>query len=207
MLIQPNIVTKAPGDLSTSVTGNAVGAFLSTPQPNFGKVEVTLHATTQNTFADALPTTSIPSSSGQTSLLFSPSIEDPTLLRLLPYAGASNLGSPRLRVIGWNSYVQSASTLYVPMLLADLDLAYNSTSVPSVAIDGNTRHFFHNISATNAPPVAPTSVPVLYAPGTGAAAGTPPAQVVIDTMGTQFVTVQFRSSTAGAVMGALWCCL
>lgn len=206
MLIQSNIVTKAPSSVDTSVTGNAVGAFLSTPQPNFGKVEVTLSATTQNTFADALPTTSIPSSSGQTSLLFSPSIEDPTLLRIMPYAGASNLGSPRLRVIGWNSYVQSASTLYVPMLLADLDLAYSS-NVPSVAIDGNTRHFFHNISATAAPPVAPTSVPVLYAPGTSAAAGTPPAQVVIDTMGTQFVTVQFRSTTASAVMGALWCCL
>lgn len=206
MLIQSNIVTKAPSSVDTSVTGNAVGAFLSTPQPNFGKVEVTLSATTQNTFADALPTTSIPSSSGQTSLLFSPSIEDPTLLRIMPYAGASNLGSPRMRVIGWNSYVQSASTLYVPMLLADLDLSYSS-NVPSVAIDGNTRHFFHNIAATPSPPVAPTSVPVFYAPGTSAAAGTPPAQVVIDTMGTQFVTVQFRSSTASAVMGALWCCL
>lgn len=203
MLIQPNIVTKAPSALSTSVTGNAVGAFMSTPQPNFGKVEVTLSASTPNVFANANPTTSIPASSGQDSLLFAPSDEDPNLIRILPYAGAANLATPRIRVIGWNSYVQSASTLYVPMLLAELDLSYHSTTVPSIAIDGNTRHFFHNIAAAGGTHPAP----VFYAPGTSAAAGTPPAQVVIDTMGTQFVTVQFRANTNSAIMGALWCCL
>jgi hypothetical protein len=78
------------------------------------------------------------------------------------------------------------------MLLADCACSYNATtgSIPSLSVNGVTQHFFHQI-------VVGTGVPTvnIYTPGTAAAAGTPPASVVIDTIGCQYVTIQFESST------------
>ena len=202
MSVNSNIVTKAPSDITTSVTGIAVGAFLSTPQPNYGKVEMAATIST-NAYDNAVPTTTAPSSTGQTLLLYSPSNEDPNLLQITPYSQSSSAGSPTVRVIGWKSYVQSASTLYVPTLLADLTLAY-STATSAATIDGNSRFFFHSITAASGVPTVN-----LYSPGTAAAASsTPPAFAVIDTIGSQFVTIQFKSSTTSSnICGALWCAL
>jgi hypothetical protein len=57
-------------------------------------------------------------------------------------------------------------------------------------VNGTTQYFFHQI-------VVGTGVPTvnIYTPGTSAAAGTPPACVVLDTIGVQYVTVQVESST------------
>jgi hypothetical protein len=98
-----------------------------------------------------------------------------------------------VRVIGWTTYVQTNGTpIYVPTLLADLACAYNATSgsIPSLSVNSVTQHFFHQITVG-------TGVPTvnIYTPGTVAAAGTPPASVVIDTIGCQYVTIQFESST------------
>jgi hypothetical protein len=64
-------------------------------------------------------------------------------------------------------------------------------------VNGTTQHFFHAITVG-------TGVPTVnvYSPGTAAAAGTPPAGVVIDTIGVQYVTLQFESSTG--TMGAFY---
>lgn len=203
MLIQPNIVTKAPGAFATSMTGNAVGSFLCTPQPNFGKVEVSIAA---NSFDNMVASTTAPASSGRTALLYGPSTEDPNLIRLTPYSSANSTASVAIRVIGWNGYVQSASTLYVPTLLADLTtVAYNTTtgSIPSASIDGNTRHFFHSITVASGVPTVN-----VYSPGTAAEANTPPASIVVDTIGSQFVTVHFKSNATGTpTLGALWCAI
>jgi len=57
-------------------------------------------------------------------------------------------------------------------------------------VNFTTQYFFHSITVG-------TGVPTvnIYSPGTAAAAGTPPAGVVIDTIGHQYITVQFESST------------
>lgn len=203
MLIQPNIITKAPGALSTSMTGNAVGSFICTPQPNFGKVEASI---TANAFDNMAAATTVPSSTGQRALLYSPSDEEPNLVRIMPYSSANNTSSVLIRVIGWNSYVQSASTLYVPTLLADLTtVAYNATAgnIPSATIDGNLRYFFHSIAVGAGSPNAN-----VYSPGTAAEANTPPASIVVDTVGSQFVTVHFKSVATGTpTLGALWCAI
>lgn len=202
MLIQSNIVTKAPATPTTSMTGNVVGAFLCTPQPNYGKVEMAA-SISANTYDAAIPTTTAPTSGGQTLLVYSPTNEDPNLLKITPYSSSSSAGSPMVRVIGWNSYIQSSTTLYVPTLLAELTLSY-STATAAVSVDGNNRFFFHNITASSGVPTVN-----LYSPGTASAANNvPPAFALIDVVGSQFVTLQFKSSTTSSnICGALWCAI
>ena len=50
MNIQPNIVTKGGDALSTSVTGSAVGAFLSTHQPRWQWKALTRDGTTYSAY-------------------------------------------------------------------------------------------------------------------------------------------------------------
>jgi hypothetical protein len=197
MNIQSDIVTKAPATLSTQVTGNAVGAFFCTPQPNLAKAEA---ANTANAYDNAVPTTTAPASTGQTLLLYQPGNEDPNLIKISFYSSSSSAGAPMARVIGWNSYVQSGSTLYVPTLLAELTLSYG-TSPSSVTIDGAARFMFHGIAVGSGVPTVN-----LYSPGSSAAASsTPPAHALIDTVGSQFVTVQFKSSTTSSnTIGCVW---
>lgn len=108
MLIQSNIVTKAPSSVDTSVTGNAVGAFLSTPQPNYGKVEAAVSAAS---FDNITSTLTAPSSTGQTLLLYGPSIEDPNVVRITPYSSANNSANVAMRLLGWNGYPFSSTNL------------------------------------------------------------------------------------------------
>jgi hypothetical protein len=355
MLIQSNIVTKAPGSGAGAMTGNVVGAFLSTPQPNYGKLEMASNVTA-NSYDAASPTYTAPSSTGQTLLVYSPSTEEPNLLKLTPYSALNNAGSPMVRVVGWHSYPSSVTnlvafsqtfatsgatgtntnwvdtnitrggtlvtdplggttalqitasaangsitnavaspalqsgnrafsifmrrvsgtgniqvtmdgstwntqaitsswvrytfnatsvtsigvriatattdtieiwgaqveagtaattyavtttssstisqTLYVPNVLAELTLAYNGTagSIPQADFDGARRFFFSSVAASSGVPTVNT-----YSPGTAAAAGTGPAFAMIDTVGSQFVTIQFKSSTTtNNICGAFW---
>jgi len=145
------------------------------------------------TYDVAVPTAILPSTTSQTFLVPSNLGDKPSLLRLVPFHSANNATTPSVRVIGWTTYVQTSNTpIYVPTLLADLACAYNGTafSIPSLLVNGTTQYFFHSITVG-------TGVPTvnIYSPGTAAAAGTPPAGVVIDTIGHQYITVQFESST------------
>ena len=145
------------------------------------------------TYDNAVPTATLPSTTGQTFLVPTNLGDKPSLLRLVPFHSANNATTPSVRVIGWTTYVQTNGTpIYVPTLLADLACAYNATSgsIPSLSVNSTTQYFFHAITVG-------TGVPTVnvYSPGTSAAAGTPPAGVVIDTIGVQYVTLQFESST------------
>jgi hypothetical protein len=93
-------------------------------------------------------------------------------------------------------------TLYVPTVLAELTLAYNATagSIPQADFDGARRFFFSSVAASSGVPTVN-----VYSPGTAAAAGTGPGFAMIDTVGSQFVTIQFKSSTTtNNICGAFW---
>lgn len=144
------------------------------------------------TYDNAVPTATIPSTTGQTFLASSQAGDKPTLVRLVPFHSANNATTPSFRVIGWSQYVQTNGTpIYVPTLLADVACAYNATggSIPSLSVNGTTVYFFHGATVAGGVPTVNA-----YSPGTAAAAGTPPAAVVIDTIGHQYITVQFESS-------------
>ena len=326
-------------------------AIISTAQPGFNEIGP-LSLTSAAAYDNSLPTSTAPSTTGATGLILSPGQDYPSLLRVVPYAGANNYTSVSMRVVGWNAYawrgtnlvpfsetfetsgaasgftnwadtnltrtstnntnpisgtnalritasaanatllnnlalssaarafsiylrrvtgtgniqatmdggttwtpqaitsswarytftatstahvgirivtsgdaievwgaqveVGSGSTaytatgnspasaiqsLYIPNVLADLTLAYNATSgsIPNSDSDGVRQHFFQNITAASGIPTVN-----LYVPGTAAAAGTPPAHAIIDTVGSQFVTLQFKATGTTPTMGAFY---
>lgn len=177
-------------------------AIISTNQPANNKVQVDV--TNANAYDTATLTATQPTTTGQTGVAYEIDNRYPSLVKIIPFAFANNYATPGMRVIGWNWYLQSTGVkLWVPTLLADLTLAYNATSgnIPSFAnFDGtaNTARFFSSITvATGVPTVN------IYTPGTGALSTSPPAHAIVDTVGSQILTLQFKSGTAGT-MGAFW---
>ena len=165
--------------------------IIATDKPNY--LTTGLVTASSGTYDTAVPTATLPSTTGQTFLVPTNLGDKPSLLRLVPFHSANNATTPSFRVIGWTTYVQTSGTpIYVPTMLADCACSYNATAgnIPSLSVNGTTQYFFHQI-------VVGTGVPTvnIYTPGTSAAAGTPPACVVLDTIGVQYVTVQFESST------------
>ncbi len=167
---------------------------ISTDKPSF--LVTTSMPTTGNltgTYDVSVPTATLPSTTAQTFLIPTNLGDKPSLIRLTPFASVNNGTTPGFRVIGWTTYTQTSGTpIYVPMLLADCACSYNATtgSIPSLSVNGVTQHFFHAVAVGAGVPTVN-----IYSPGTVAAAGTPPASVVIDTIGCQYVTIQFESST------------
>ena len=152
------------------------------------------------TYDAAVPTATAPANTTQGFLVPTNLGDKPSLLRLVPFHSANNATTPSVRVIGWSTYVQTSGTpIYVPTLLAEVACAYNATagSIPSLSVNLTTQYFFHAATVS-------TGVPTVnvYSPGTSAAAGTPPASVVIDTIGMQYITLLFESSTG--TMGAFY---
>ena len=144
------------------------------------------------TYDVAVPTATLPSTTSQTFMVPTNLGDKPSLMRLVPFHSANNATTPGFRVIGWTEYKQANGTpIYVPTLLADVACAYNATggSIPSLSVNGTTQYFFHGVTIASGVPTVNA-----YSPGTAAAAGTPPANVVLDTIGHQYVTVQFESS-------------
>jgi hypothetical protein len=106
-----------------------------------------------------------------------------------------------MRLIGWRKYLEGAGTTfwYIPTVLADLTLTFTSGTVPNYTIDSvaNTRTF------SGITQVAGTPSAYLFSPATAAATNVEPAYAMLDITGSQFVTVQFKSSgTPG--MGVFW---
>ena len=171
---------------------------ISTDKPQYSTSG--LITASSGTYDVAVPTATLPSTTGQTFLVPTNLGDKPSLLRLVPFHSANNATTPSVRVIGWTTYTQTSGTpIYVPTLLADLTCAYNATagSIPSLSVNGTTQYFFHAITVG-------TGVPTVnvYTPGTAAAAGSPPASVLIDTVGAQYITLQVESSTG--TMGAFY---
>ena len=165
--------------------------IIATDKPSY--LTTGLVTASSGTYDNAVPTATLPSTTSQTFLVPTNLGDKPSLLRLVPFHSANNATTPGFRVIGWTTYVQTNGTpIYVPTMLADCACSYNATSgsIPSLSVNGVTQHFFHAVAVGAGVPTVN-----VYSPGTVAAAGTAPASVVIDTIGCQYVTIQFESST------------
>ena len=142
----------------------------------------------------AVPTLTIPATTGTTFLIPSSAGDKPSLLRLTPYHTANNATGLGIRVIGWSVYTQAVNgaDLYVPNLLAELTPAYNATSgsIPTATFESTAQYFFHGLTAASGVPTVN-----LYSPGTAAILGTPAAHAVIDTIGHRYITIQCKSSS------------
>jgi hypothetical protein len=145
-----------------------------------------------------------PSTTGQSVVVYNESAACPSLLKIVPFHFANNATGQGVRVIGWNSFAQANGlTLWTATLLADLTPDYNTTvgSIPSCASfngTASTAYFYSAITAAGGTPTVS-----LYSPGVASAANTAPAHAVIDTMGSEIVMLQFKSS-GSSNMGCLW---
>lgn len=182
-------------------------AFITTGQNALFEVgPITL--TSAQAYDAAVATTTAPSTTGQSALILSPGTNYPSLLRVTPFAGANNYTAVGVRVVGWNWYVQRSGAnvgvkIYVPTVLADLTMGYTGTAgnVPFISVDGTNAFFFSSVTVG-------TGVPTVnvYSPATAASGNVQHAHAVVDTIGSQFVTLQFKA-TVGAgspTMGAFY---
>ena len=176
-------------------------AFITTGQNAFSEIgPITL--TSAQAYDAAVATTTAPSTTGQSALILSPGTDYPSLLRITPFAGANNYTAVGVRVVGWNWYNQTSNTkIYVPTVLADLTMGYTSGTVDSESVDGTTVFFFSSVSVG-------TGVPTVnvYSPATAASANVQYAHAVVDIIGSQFVTLQFKATVAAGspTMGAFY---
>jgi hypothetical protein len=123
----------------------------------------------------------------------------PSLLRIMPYASSTSIGAATgVRVVGWTGEVNTADglTYYIPTVLADFNLTFSSGTVPTYSLDGGTQRPFAIITQ-----VAGTPAANLYSPGTAAAANVEPAAALVDIVGCQIVTVQFKAASGTPTMG------
>lgn len=135
--------------------------------------------------------------------LYSNNPKGPNLLVITPFSTAvSGQTSVGMRILGWSTYANGSAVQYIPTVLADFTLVTN-TSQPSSAVGGNTVYFINSITQ-----VAGTATANKYNPveGTGTTASVDYATVVVDAIGSEYVTVQFKSSNAStaAYLGCLW---
>ena len=123
----------------------------------------------------------------------------PSLLRIMPMSSINNGTSVGMRVIGWNSYVQSSGTpVYYPTILGDFTLTYTSGTVPSLSIDSTTLYQFSAITQVTGTPSAN-----LYSPATASGSDVAPASILVDATGSQYVTASFKSSSTPNML-AFW---
>lgn len=169
---------------------------IATDKPGYA---TTGRITASSTSYDAaVATSTAPSTTSQSTLLVTNLGDKPSLLRLLPFHSSNAATSVGMRVVGWTSIPSSGGvTLYFPTVLADATLGYTSGTVPSVSLNGNTEYTFS--SATIGAGVPTVNA---YSPATAATANVQPASIVIDCIGHQYITLQFKSSTG--TMGALY---
>jgi hypothetical protein len=174
-------------------------AIIATNQPTFlGVGPISL--TSAQAYDAAVATTTAPSTTSQSALILSPGNDYPSLLRLTPFAGANNYTAVGVRVVGWNTYLQTSGTkIYVPTVLADLTMGYTSGTVDSESVDGNTVFFFSSVTVGSGVPTVN-----VYSPATAASANVQYAHAVVDTIGSQFVTLQFKATGTTPTMGAFY---
>lgn len=174
-------------------------AIIATGQNPFSEIGP-ISLTSAQAYDAAVATTTAPSTTGQSALILSPGTDYPSLLRITPFAGANNYTAVGVRVVGWNWYNQTSNTkIYVPTVLADLTMGYTSGTVDSESVDGTTVFFFSSVTVG-------TGVPTVnvYSPATAASANVQYAHAVVDTIGSQFVTLQFKATGTTPTMGAFY---
>lgn len=174
-------------------------AIIATGQNPFSEIGP-ISLTSAQAYDAAVATTTAPSTTSQSALILSPGTDYPSLLRITPFAGANNYTAVGVRVVGWNWYNQTTNTkIYVPTVLADLTMGYTSGTVDSEAVDGNTVFFFSSVTAGAGVPTVN-----LYSPATAASTNVQYAHAVVDIIGSQFVTLQFKATGTTPTMGAFY---
>jgi len=176
-------------------------SMISTNQPSFATTGL-ISLTSAQAYDAASPTLTKPSTTVQSALLYDIGTDYPSLLRLTPIASRNDFtsGSVGMRVVGWNSYLQADGTkVYIPTVLADVALGYTSGTVANLSIDGVTNYFFS--SATIGAGVPTVNA---YSPATAATTNVQPASVIVDAVGSQLITLQFKATGTTPKMGAFW---
>jgi hypothetical protein len=98
-------------------------------------------------------------------------------------------------VTGTNEAVKI--TAWIPTVLADLTLTYSTGTVPAITVNNVSSYVFSNITQVALSPDAS-----LYRPSTVTATATETASVLVDTVGSQLVQLQFKANSGN--MGAAW---
>lgn len=174
-------------------------SIISTAQPSF-KTTGLITLTSAQAYDAASPTATKPSTTSQSALLYDIGTNYPSLLRLTPIASRNDLTSVGMRVVGWNAYVQTAGTkVYVPTVLADVTLGYTSGTVASLSIDSVTTYFFSSATIGSGVPTVNA-----YSPASAASTNVQPASVIVDAVGSQLITLQFKATGTTPKMGAFW---
>ena len=144
------------------------------------------------------PTAAAPTTTGQNFLIPTNLGDKPSLLRLAPFCGAAaaptstTFASGGLRVVGWSIYTQTGGTaFYVPTVLADLALGLTTGTVQTEIVNGVAQYPFSTVTVG-------TGVPTvnLYSPGTASGSNVESCAAVIDTIGMQFVQLQFKATAS-----------
>jgi hypothetical protein len=134
--------------------------------------------------------------------------EGSNLIEAFPFSSISTNTGTGMRVIGWRRYTDTVTgnVWWIPRLLLETVLGYTSSgsgSVPNYTIDGSSVRTFSQITQTSATPGAN-----LYTPGSYLSTDVTAASVVVDTAGSELVTVNFKSSATGSPnMGVFWAIL
>lgn len=175
-------------------------ASIITPQRNLSKVAL---ASVPATYPALAVVTTKPSTGVLVDHVAASGSGSPSLLRLIPYSSITNGTAVGMRIIGWSQYpnIAGTDTHYVPMVIGDFTLTYTSGSVPSYTIDGATVATFSGLVQ-----VAGTPPANAYSPASVLASNTEPCAVLLDPIGTQLITVQFKSS-ATPTMGVFYATL
>ena len=137
------------------------------------------------------PTTGLVQNSVGTSV---PSAAD-SILRLAPFqADIVKNTTPRMRVIGWNPYTDTGSTLlWIPTVLADLTMSYTTNTVQSVTLNSELYAPIAGlVVVTNSPAGATVG---LFSPVTQNAANLEPASAFIYLRGNVMTQLQFLCPT------------
>jgi hypothetical protein len=180
---------------------------ISTDKPSYLTTNL-IPVTSGTAYTTTAPTATIPSTTGQNFLIPTNLGDKPSLLRLTPFCGAgaapttTTFASPAMRIVGWTTYVQTNGTpIYVPTILADLTLGLTTGTVQPLSVNGVTQYPF-SVATVGA------GVPTVnvYSPGTAAAANVEPCAVLVDTVGLQYIQLQFRAtaSVASPTMGCFY---
>ena len=188
MNIQSNIVTKGADVLSTAVSGNAVGAFISTHQPRWNWKALTRDGTAFSAYGTlgTKPTSNV---------LYEGGVESPTLIRVMPFTGTSTIVAAGIRVVGWSMYLDGTTEDWIPTVLADVALTRTSGTTVSNTIASTAWYPFAGLTVTSGTPA-----PNVYALGNTST--NPPASIVVDVLGSQLVQVTCFATSGD--FGCMW---
>jgi hypothetical protein len=181
--------------------------IFATDKPSYGTTNL-IAVTSGTAYTTTEPTTTAPSTTGQNFLIPTNLGDKPSLLRLAPFCGAAvaptaaTFASPAMRVVGWSIYTQTSGTaIYVPTVLADITLGLTTGTVQTESVNGVAQYPF-SVATVGA------GVPTVnvYSPGTAAAANVEPCAVLVDTVGLQYIQLQFKAtaSVSSPTMGCFY---